>query len=161
MDGTGRKETLPQYHFRDDALRLWHAIQDYVSSVLAVFYKSANEVEKDEDIRATLADLSRNGFYDRGGWPACFGDVNELALFATSVMFQCTVYNAATLTGVFDYYGFVPNGPPCMMQPFPKAKSEHGWTEDQFKAMLPPPEINEKYVGLNMLLSRPSQSPVR
>lgn len=159
--GTGRKDTLPEYYFRDDALRLWRAIKDFVGEVLAMYYKTSGDVANDDELKAFTTDLNKNGFHGRGGWPMQFADVGELTVFATSIMFQCTVYNAATLTGVFDYYGFVPNGPPCMTLPFPKAKNVHGWSEEQFKAMLPPPEINEKFVGLSMLLSRPSQSPVR
>ena len=158
--GTDSKDILPEYYFRDDALQLWQAIKDCIGEILAIYYRTTADIDKDDELKATMDDLTKNGFRGNGGWPQKFDDVDELAVFVTSIIFQCTVYNAATMSGQFDYYGFVPNAPPCMMEPYPKSKNPQGWTDSELKAMLPSADINEKYVGLSMILSKPSQSSV-
>lgn len=37
---------LPGFHYREDALRLWHAIKEYVTRILSIYYHSDEDVEK-------------------------------------------------------------------------------------------------------------------
>lgn len=37
---------LPGFFYRDDSLRLWGAIKDYVSSILSIYYSSDTDIQK-------------------------------------------------------------------------------------------------------------------
>ena len=42
---------LPNYHFRDDAMMLWKAIDEYVQDILDLFYDSDDQVHNDWEIK--------------------------------------------------------------------------------------------------------------
>ena len=37
---------LPKFHYRDDSLKLWEAIKEFVTKILAIYYSSNDRVEK-------------------------------------------------------------------------------------------------------------------
>lgn len=51
--GVDDPDKLPGFHYRDDALRLWQAINDFVKRLLSIYYKS------DEDIKRVRSVLSQ------------------------------------------------------------------------------------------------------
>ena len=51
--GVDDPDKLPGFHYRDDALRLWQAINDFVKRMLSIYYKS------DEDIKRVRSVLSQ------------------------------------------------------------------------------------------------------
>ena len=42
---------VPNYYFRDDGLKLWHAIKDYAYDVINVFYETDKDVEQDNELQ--------------------------------------------------------------------------------------------------------------
>ena len=44
--GVHEPEKLPGFHYRDDALRLWHAIKEYVTKILSIYYHSDEDIKK-------------------------------------------------------------------------------------------------------------------
>ena len=48
-------KTFPGYYYRDDALNLWEAIQDFVTEVVAIYYQEDQDIESDEEIANFLA----------------------------------------------------------------------------------------------------------
>ena len=44
--GVDDPEKLPGFHYRDDAVRLWKAIKDYVTRIVSIYYHSDGDVEK-------------------------------------------------------------------------------------------------------------------
>ena len=48
--GVLNAKKLPGFHYRDDALRLWQAIRDYVSSILSIYYHSDKEIQKVSEV---------------------------------------------------------------------------------------------------------------
>ena len=42
---------IPNYHYRDDGLKLWQAIKEYVCEVMNVFYETDADVENDEELQ--------------------------------------------------------------------------------------------------------------
>lgn len=44
--GVDDPEKLPGFHYRDDALRLWNAIKEYISKILSIYYQSDEDIEK-------------------------------------------------------------------------------------------------------------------
>lgn len=37
---------LPGFHYRDDALRLWQAIKEYVTNIVSIYYASDEVIQK-------------------------------------------------------------------------------------------------------------------
>ena len=42
---------IPNYHYRDDGLKLWHAINEYVCDVVDVFYETDEDIENDDEVQ--------------------------------------------------------------------------------------------------------------
>ena len=36
---------LPGFHYRDDALRLWQAINEFITDILSIYYHSDNDIQ--------------------------------------------------------------------------------------------------------------------
>ena len=50
-------ENVPNYHFRDDAMALWCAIEEYVRDVIDIFYQTDEDVENDCELQQMFEDL--------------------------------------------------------------------------------------------------------
>ena len=49
---------LPHFYYRDDALRLWGAIRDFVSEIVSIYYQSDEDIQK--VMSKSQTDRSRN-----------------------------------------------------------------------------------------------------
>ena len=43
-------DKLPQFYFRDDAIRLWTVIESFATEMVAVHYRDDEDVELDEEL---------------------------------------------------------------------------------------------------------------
>uniref|UniRef100_A0A8C2ED31 Arachidonate 12-lipoxygenase n=1 Tax=Cyprinus carpio TaxID=7962 RepID=A0A8C2ED31_CYPCA len=55
---------LRDYFYRDHSLMLWDVIQNFVSGIVSLYYKSDLEVEQDSEIQAWINDVAVEGFVD-------------------------------------------------------------------------------------------------
>lgn len=44
--GLDEADKLPNFHYRDDALKLWAAIKEFVNDILEIYYRSDDDVVK-------------------------------------------------------------------------------------------------------------------
>ena len=44
--GVDDPDKLPGFHYRDDALRIWQAINDFVKRMLSIYYKSDEHIKR-------------------------------------------------------------------------------------------------------------------
>ena len=44
--GLDEADKLPNFYYRDDSLKLWAAIEKYVNDILAIYYRSDDNVVK-------------------------------------------------------------------------------------------------------------------
>ena len=49
---------LPHFYYRDDALKLWDAIKDFVSEIVSIYYQSDEDIQ--EVMSKSQTDRSRN-----------------------------------------------------------------------------------------------------
>ena len=49
---------LPHFYYRDDALRLWGTIRDFVSEIVSIYYQSDEDIQ--EVMSKSQTDRSRN-----------------------------------------------------------------------------------------------------
>ncbi|XP_051506849.1 polyunsaturated fatty acid 5-lipoxygenase-like [Myxocyprinus asiaticus] len=115
---------LRGYFYRNHALMLWDVIQNFVSGIVSLYYKSDREVEKDAELQAWIKDVATEGFVDvpHFGLASELKSKEELITLLNVVIFTSTAQHAATNNGQFDWCAWVPNTPCTMRQPPPRDK---------------------------------------
>jgi hypothetical protein len=118
---------LPGYHYRDDALLIWDAIQTYVTDILKLHYQSAEDLKDDNALQDWKTELvSPNHGRLQGLLPpeksaqitGPLTDLEDLITILTTVIFTASAQHSAVNFGQYEYAGFVPNMPFALYQPF-------------------------------------------
>lgn len=119
-------ESIPNFYYRDDGLKLWNIINSYVRAVVEYYYPSDSDVWKDTELQEWINEIFTHGFLGNkaSGFPACFHTVEEVIKFITLVIFMVTAQHAAVNGGQFDYYAFVPNRSLLLHKPPPTTKGQ-------------------------------------
>ncbi|XP_045198128.2 polyunsaturated fatty acid 5-lipoxygenase-like isoform X2 [Mercenaria mercenaria] len=126
--GVDDAKLLPNYHFRDDAMLIWNTLSEYVSKIMALFYKSDTDVADDSEMQAFLADLREEGLRKSAGppngLPKKITSLPELVEIITMIIFHSSCYHAALNFTQIDYFSFGPNYPSSMRRAPPSKKGE-------------------------------------
>uniref|UniRef100_A0A673FJY3 Arachidonate 5-lipoxygenase-like n=1 Tax=Sinocyclocheilus rhinocerous TaxID=307959 RepID=A0A673FJY3_9TELE len=104
---------LRDYFYRNHSMMLWDVIQNFVSGIVSLYYKSDSEVEQDSELQAWINDVAVEGFLKTK---------EELITLLSVVIFTSTAQHAATNNGQFDWCAWVPNTPCTMRHPPPTDK---------------------------------------
>jgi arachidonate 15-lipoxygenase len=83
---------LPDYPYRDDALLVWNAVQQWVVDYLAVYYPSDGDVTGDYELQAWAGELATSGKV-KGFRP--ISTRGQLALVVTAIIFNASAQHAA------------------------------------------------------------------
>ncbi|XP_026072143.1 arachidonate 5-lipoxygenase-like [Carassius auratus] len=115
---------IKDYFYRDHSMMLWDVIQNFVSGIVSLYYKSDLEVEQDSEIQAWINDVAVEGFVDlpHFGLASELKTKEELITLLSMVIFTSTSQHAATNNGQFDWCAWVPNTPCTMRCPPPTDK---------------------------------------
>lgn len=120
---------LPYYPYRDDALALWDALEEYVAGVLNHFYKTDRDLVNDTEMQAFWADLTAHGMPADKLPCAELLRVADLVDILTTVLFTVSVQHCAVNYLQYEHYAFVPNAPLCMRKAPPTKKGVIGLTD--------------------------------
>ena len=124
--GVGNKVQLPGYYYRDDGIRVWDALEDYVREIIDLYYKSDEDVQTDTELEQWAREMHEiafpgfNGAPDGHGFPKKMRTKAELVEYCTLIMFTGSTQHAAVNFGQFDIYGYTPNAPIGMRKEPPK-----------------------------------------
>ncbi|NER38060.1 MAG: lipoxygenase [Oscillatoria sp. SIO1A7] len=131
-------KNLPVYPYRDDALRIWDAIHQWVSSYLNICYNSDLEVQGDTELQAWVADLtSFNGgrVIDFGDRKGSIQTLDYLIEAATLIIFTSSAQHAAVN---FPQKSIMSYAPAMPLAGYVPASSVKNGTEEDFLNLLPP-----------------------
>ncbi|XP_043093214.1 polyunsaturated fatty acid 5-lipoxygenase-like [Puntigrus tetrazona] len=117
-------EDTPNYYYRDDGLKIWEAINHFVSAVVKIYYDSDEAVREDVEIQRFVKDVSCFGMNNSHKFPESLESREELIEYLTVVIFTASAQHAAVNFGQFDWYGWIPNSPSTMRRPPPQRKGE-------------------------------------
>ncbi|XP_056302881.1 hydroperoxide isomerase ALOXE3 [Danio aesculapii] len=156
-DISGRQlDSLPNFFYRDDGLRLWALINDFVLSVVEFFYQSDSDVQKDTELQDWINEIFIHGFLEQSssGIPQSLSTVEELIKFITMMIFTVSAQHAALRAGQFDYGSWFPNTPGSLKSPPPACKGSSD--KNTVLQALPDTNTSANLASVFWLLSKPS-----
>ncbi|XP_054877421.1 hydroperoxide isomerase ALOXE3-like [Poeciliopsis prolifica] len=119
-------ESIPNFYYRDDALKMWNYIKDFVKAMVKYYYSSDSDVIKDIELQEWINEIFIYGFLanEHSGFPSCFNEIEEVSKFITMVIFTVSVQHSAVNNGQYDYNCWVPNGSLLLHKPPPATKGQ-------------------------------------
>jgi hypothetical protein len=159
--GVDCPDLLPGYHYRDDALKIWDAIADFVGAIIRKFYRSDADVLGDFELQAwvrELADPEIGNFRGLADSSGGVQSIKDLVHMVTTMIFIATAEHSSTNNGQYDMYAFIPNVPGAIFAAPPTTKAP--LSEQSLFDSLPRPRTAAKQIGMVHLLSEPTETPM-
>uniref|UniRef100_A0A671QJR7 Hydroperoxide isomerase ALOXE3-like n=1 Tax=Sinocyclocheilus anshuiensis TaxID=1608454 RepID=A0A671QJR7_9TELE len=149
-------ESIPNFFYRDDGLRLWSFINYFVRSMVEFYYQSDSDVQQDTELQDWIKEIFIHGFLEQSstGIPQCFSTVEEVIKCVTMVIFTVSAQHSALRAGQFDYGSWFPNAPGSLKQPPPTSKGSSD--KNTLLDTLPDMNTSAYLVSVFWLLSKPS-----
>ena len=163
--GVDDKEQLPGYYYRDDGVKIWRAIKNFVGEIINEFYKTDKDVMEDKELQNWADDIHTNGFpgyfgAEVGhGFPKQIVSKEMLKEYCTLIIFTGSAQHASINFGQYNIYGFIPNSSAALRLPPRSSKSEIADYATLLRT-LPDMDDTSKQIALVHLLSQYSQNEV-
>uniref|UniRef100_A0A3B3ZWG6 Uncharacterized protein n=1 Tax=Periophthalmus magnuspinnatus TaxID=409849 RepID=A0A3B3ZWG6_9GOBI len=138
-------ESVPNYYYRDDGLRLWDIIHRFVKGVIHHYYKTDQEVQEDSELQEYIKDIFEHGFLSKTE-TGDFSTVDEVVKFVTVVIFTSSAQHSAVNTGQLDIGVWMPNFPPSLQLAPPTIKGR----ANEHTLLQTLPDVNTTYASCRM-----------
>ncbi|MFO0816997.1 MAG: lipoxygenase family protein [Pirellulales bacterium] len=150
---------LPGYLYRDDALEVHRAIEEYARGILTIWYADDEDVRNDHELQAWAREIADPQLGQVRGFPAELSTRDQLIDIAANVIFRASAQHAAVNNGQFGAYGWVPNAPVAVYRELPGEAPADGsglFSERDYYAALPDRARTFGQTGMVWLLSEPT-----
>ncbi|XP_051900760.1 polyunsaturated fatty acid lipoxygenase ALOX15B-like [Pristis pectinata] len=153
-----RVEKIPNYYYRDDALKIWSAINKFIENIVDLYYESDASVQEDAEIQEWATEIFTEGFLARpsSGFPTSFYTKADFVKYLTMVIFTCSGQHSSVNGGQFDWGSWVPNNPSTMQKPAPTEKGKV--SKEDILFTLPGKTATASVLATIHLLSKPAPS---
>ena len=161
--GVDNPDQLPGYYYRDDGLKIFTAIEDFVRDIMDLFYSSDEDVKSDAELQAWAKDIHTNAFPAYYGASAGHGFPKEIVSKdvlierCTVIIFTGSAQHASVNFGQYAIYGFIPNAPFTVREPLPTKK---GADYQQLLDTLPDKTASEASINITYILAQYSDDEV-
>lgn len=155
--GVSDKNVLPNYPYRDDAIRIYEAIREYVDTIVHKVYDTPEKIQDDVELQNFGRELvlpKKEGGIGYLGVPISdgkFRTVKEIVTTVAAIISTCSMTHAAVNFNQYDEYGFPPNYPTRMSASPPNKKT--GYTEADIAKHIPNKDVTKDIMAITKLLS--------
>ena len=152
--GVDDASRLPDYPYRDDALLLWGAINQWVGNYVNHYYMSDAAVQADTELQNWVTELVAHdgGRLNNIGAANRISQRTELVDLITLICFTASAQHAAVNFSQAPLMSYVPAAPPAGYSPL-SSLTQEGFSENDFLKFLPPLEIAKALLDILYLLS--------
>ncbi|MFE8604646.1 lipoxygenase family protein [Archangium violaceum] len=128
LEARGVNDPALEYPYRDDALGLWHAIEEWVTTYVKLYYRSDEEVRADRALQEWAAEIvSQDGARIPGFGDAGDGRIQSLAYLCralTLIVFTASAQHAAVNAPQAGLMNYAPATPPAAYRAAPASVSD-------------------------------------
>ena len=162
--GVDSQQQLPGYYYRDDGVKIWKAIDKYVSGIINEFYRTDEDVKGDKELQSWAEDIHTNGFpgyygaRDGHDFPNRVLSKKVLMELCTLIMFTGSAQHASVNFGQYEMFGFIPNASATLRLPPPTRKGVATYTT--LLQTLPDKDDTGSQVSVAYILSQYSDDEV-
>ncbi|KAJ1286609.1 hypothetical protein BS78_03G365300 [Paspalum vaginatum] len=113
---------LEDYPYASDGLAVWHAIEQWVTEYLAIYYPDDGVLQADVELQAwwkEAREVGHGDLKDEPWWPA-MQTMPELVKACTTIIWIASALHAAVNFGQYPYCGYHPNRPSVSRRPMPE-----------------------------------------
>ena len=141
---------LPYYPYRDDALEIWQAIENWVKDYLTMYYKNDEGVQNDSDLQNWLQELlsHEGGRLDNIGEDGKIKTLNYLIKATTMIIFTASAQHAAVNFPQSKIMSYTPAMPLAGYAPAPDSTN----AQQSYLDLLPPLDIAQSELNLTHVL---------
>jgi arachidonate 15-lipoxygenase len=152
--GVDDASCLPDYPYRDDALLLWGAINQWVENYVNHYYASDAAVQADAELQNWVTELVAHdgGRLNNIGAANRISQRSELVDLITLISFTASAQHAAVNFSQAPLMSYVPAAPPAGYSPL-SSLMQAGFSENEFLKFLPPLDIAQALLDILYLLS--------
>ncbi|KAM6545433.1 hypothetical protein CsatB_026169 [Cannabis sativa] len=109
----GLKLLIEDYPFAVDGLKIWSAIQTWVTEYCNIYYETDKMVKEDTELQSWWTEVRTEGHGDKKKepwWPK-METISELIHSCTIIIWIASALHAAVNFGQYPYAGYLPNRP--------------------------------------------------